>query len=194
MDCTVSMYSPTVRTCWELAGHWLDLGGLTGVGLTSRVYAGLPEGSKVIWTSSKNIREGTGLSGVIGVVSELSDSTGMGSALPEVLERLTALSKTLGMVNALTGLTEMMTALSSSIGMISGVTDALEMKIGLSQTMVVGAGYSYSRNWDVGQGEAEHTSSNIMGMIPVLDIVMGRRNPCDTRTHTRVPMRVQRTS
>ena len=81
-----SMYSPTVRTCWGLAGHWLDLGGLTGVGLTSWVFAGLPEGSKVIWTSSKNIREGTGLSGVIGVVSALSDFTDRGTTHPEVLE------------------------------------------------------------------------------------------------------------
>ena len=96
-------------------------------------------------------------------------------------------------MNALTGVVEMVTALSNSIGMVTGVTDALGMIIGLSQTMEVGAGYSYSRNWDVGQGEAEHTSSNIMGMIPVLDIVMARRNPCDTRTHV-LHLQVQRTS
>ena len=56
------------------------------MGLTSWVFVGLPEGSKVIWTSSNNIREGTGLSGVIGVVSALSDFTEMGNAHPEVLE------------------------------------------------------------------------------------------------------------
>ena len=77
------------------------------MGLTSRVYAGLLEGSKVIWTSSKNIREGTGLSGVIGVVSELSDSTRMETAHHEVLEMLTALSETFGKVNALPGVVEM---------------------------------------------------------------------------------------
>ena len=155
MNCTASRYSPTVRTCWGLAAHWLEFGGLTGVGLTSWVFAGLPVGSKVIWTSSKNIREGTGLSGVIGVVSELSDSTWMGTTHPDVLVMLTALSETLVRVIALTGVAEMMTALSNSIGMVTGVTDALGMIIGLSQTMEGEAGYSHSRNWDVGQDEAE---------------------------------------
>ena len=70
--------------------------------------------------------------------------------------------------------------------MVTGVTDALGMIIGLSKTMEVRAGYSYSRNWDVGQGEAVHTSTNIMGMIPVWDIVMASRNPCVTHARTRV--------
>ena len=121
------------------------------------------------------------------MVSELSVSSGMRTAHPNGLAMLFVLSGTLGRVIALSGIAGiagMVTALSYSRGMVTGVTDALGMIIGLSQTMGGEAGYSYSRNWDVGQDEAEHTSSNIMGMIPVLDIVMGSRNPCDTRTHT----------
>ena len=120
------------------------------------------------------------------MVSELSVSSGMRTAHPNGLVMLFVLSGTLGRVIALSGIAGMVTALSNSRGMVTGVTDALGMIIGLSQTMGGEAGYSYSRNWDVGQDEAEHTSSNIMGMIPVLDIVMGSRNPCGTHAHTRV--------
>ena len=77
--------------------------------LTSRVFAGLPEGSKVFWTlseSSKNIREGTGLSGVIGVVSELGDSIGLGTVHHGVFGMVIVLSETFGKVNALTEVVE----------------------------------------------------------------------------------------